>query len=58
MQRVQDWVWILVFNCTFNTIGVISWRSVLLVEETGVSSGLYVLLFVSVYAFIYKHMES
>jgi hypothetical protein len=25
----------LVFNATFNTISVISWRSVLLVEETG-----------------------
>jgi hypothetical protein len=26
----------MVFNTTFNTISVISWRSVLLVEETGV----------------------
>jgi len=26
----------LVFNSTFNNISVISWRSVLLVEETGV----------------------
>ena len=26
----------LVFNATFNNISVISWRSVLLVEETGV----------------------
>ena len=26
--------WILVFNATFNNISVISWRSVLLVEET------------------------
>jgi hypothetical protein len=25
-----------VFNATFNTISVISWRSVLLVEEAGV----------------------
>jgi hypothetical protein len=25
----------MVFNATFNTISVISWRSVLLVEETG-----------------------
>jgi energy-converting hydrogenase Eha subunit E len=29
-------VWFMVFNATFNTISVISWRSVLLVEETGV----------------------
>ena len=28
--------WIMVFNTTFNNICVISWRSVLLVEETGV----------------------
>ena len=27
----------MVFNPTFNNISVISWRSVLLVEETGVS---------------------
>jgi len=25
----------MVFNATFNTISVLSWRSVLLVEETG-----------------------
>ena len=29
-------VWLLVFNATFNNISVISWRSVLLVEEAGV----------------------
>jgi len=29
-------VWSMVFNATFNNISVISWRSVLLVEETGV----------------------
>ena len=28
--------WLKVFNATFNNISVISWRSVLLVEETGV----------------------
>jgi hypothetical protein len=27
---------LIVFNATFNNISVISWRSVLLVEETGV----------------------
>jgi hypothetical protein len=31
-------VWFMVFNATFNTISIISWRSVLLVEETGVPS--------------------
>jgi hypothetical protein len=30
-------VWFMVFNATFNNILVISWLSVLLVEETGVS---------------------
>ena len=30
-------VWLIVFNSTFNNISVISWWSVLLVEETGVS---------------------
>jgi uncharacterized DUF497 family protein len=29
-------VWFMVFNATFNNISVISWRSVLLVEEIGV----------------------
>ena len=29
-------VWFMVFNATFNNISVISWQSVLLVEETGV----------------------
>jgi hypothetical protein len=29
------WVWFMVFNATFNNISVISWRSVLVVEETG-----------------------
>ena len=27
--------WFMIFNSTFNNISVISWRSVLLVEETG-----------------------
>jgi len=29
-------VWFMVFNVTFNNISAILWRSVLLVEETGV----------------------
>ena len=29
----------MVFNATFNNISVISWHSVLLMEETGVSGG-------------------
>ena len=32
----DDLVWFMVFNATFNNISVISWSSVLLVEETGV----------------------
>ena len=31
--------WVMVSNATFNNIAVISWRSVLLVEETGVPGG-------------------
>jgi hypothetical protein len=31
----QVWFWFMVFNTTFNNISVISWRLVLLVEETG-----------------------
>ena len=30
-----DWFRFMVFNATFNNISVISWRSVLLVEQTG-----------------------
>ena len=33
---MEFWVRAVVFNVTFNNISVISWRSVLLVEETGV----------------------
>ena len=29
-------VWFMVFNATLNNISVISWRSIFLVEETGV----------------------
>ena len=36
-QRMFYWmVWFMVFNAIFNNISVISWRSVLLVEEIGV----------------------
>jgi hypothetical protein len=30
-------VWFMMFNATFNNISVISWRSVLLVDKTGVA---------------------
>ena len=30
------WLWFMVFNATFNNISVISWWSVLLVDETRV----------------------
>ena len=29
-----EWVWLMLFNATFNNISAISWRSVSLVEET------------------------
>jgi hypothetical protein len=35
-QKICGLVWFMVFNATFNNISVISWRSVLLVEEDGV----------------------
>ena len=30
------WIWIMVFDAIFSNILVLSWQSVLLVEETGV----------------------
>jgi len=38
---VRDMVRIMVFNATFNNISAISWRSVLLVGETGVTDKFY-----------------
>jgi len=35
LNRSLMFVCLMVFNATFNNISVISWRSVLLVEETG-----------------------
>ena len=35
--EVIEVAWGMVFNATFNNISVISWRSVLLVDETGLS---------------------
>jgi hypothetical protein len=32
---IEEWVRVMVFNITFNNSSVISWRLVLLVEETG-----------------------
>ena len=34
-NMVRVWLRVMVFNATFNNISVISWRSVLLIEETG-----------------------
>jgi hypothetical protein len=34
--KMYRWFDFMVFNATFNNISVISWQSVLLVEETGV----------------------
>jgi hypothetical protein len=36
LYKIKNGVRVMVFNATFNNISVISWRSVLLVEETGV----------------------
>jgi len=35
IRLTATWVRVMVFNATFNNILVISWRLVLLVEETG-----------------------
>jgi hypothetical protein len=35
MMKNKYYESVIVFNATFNNISVISWRSVLLVEETG-----------------------
>jgi len=42
-------VWFLVFNATFYNIPVISWRSVLLVEKTGVLGEKSVAKFITIY---------
>jgi hypothetical protein len=34
LELTNLWRWVMVFNATFNNISDISWRSVLLVEET------------------------
>jgi len=39
ITTIHKWfglVWFIVFNATFKNISVISWRSILLEEETGV----------------------
>jgi len=35
LEKLKTFVCLMVFNATFNNISAISWRSVLLVEETG-----------------------
>ena len=47
--RVEEGVRVLVvvFNATFNNISVISWRSVLLMEETGVPEEKSVTIFIT-----------
>jgi hypothetical protein len=37
LKNTSGYDWVILLNITFNNISVISWRSVLLVEETGVS---------------------
>ena len=40
---------VMVFNATFNNISVRSWRSVLLVEETGILGENHVYIFLGIY---------
>ena len=41
LRKIYNDDLVMVFNATFNNISVISWRSVLLVDETGVSGENY-----------------
>ena len=45
ISYIQNWilleVWVMVFIATFHNITVVKWRYVLLVEETGVSRGMF-----------------
>jgi hypothetical protein len=36
LLKIDLWVRVIVFNSTFNNISILSWQSVLLVEENGV----------------------
>jgi hypothetical protein len=36
LQQGDGFLWVLLFNATFNNISAILWQAVLLVEETGV----------------------
>jgi hypothetical protein len=38
IRLTATWVRVMVFNATFNNILVISWWSVLLMEETGINA--------------------
>ena len=51
--RVKE-VWAMVFNATFNNISVISWRSVLLVKETGVPGGKSLIHFITQWCIEYS----
>jgi len=46
---VLFWIRVMVFNATFNDISVISWRSVLLAEKTGVHGENHRLVWLQVY---------
>jgi len=39
ISLLRTWVRVVVLNATFNIISVILWRTVLLVEETGLPGG-------------------
>ena len=48
MRKGRDLVKVMVFNATFNTISAISWRWVLLVDETGVPGRKSLTIFISI----------
>ena len=62
MRMVGEWA--VVFNATFNTISAISWRSVLLAEDTGIpgethrpAANAYCLLCYKPYCLVFSKLQ-